>query len=552
LFVPTNMSSKFLIGVLAALCCALAHAQYSSVGPRAYDPNSPTHTVSGSVVNSATGEGIPRALVQLMGPLQRSDLTDSQGSFRFEGVPEGRAMFMTRKPGFFSSEELSRGGGRPRAPMMITGDVSSLVLKLAPEGIVAGIVTGDDGEPLEGVRLWLKRQVINNGRKQWETRGQSTTNDIGEFRVADLIPGTYYMVAQAQRPSTPRAAAEPNLGYAPSYYPGTPDLASASAIDVRGGQAVQFEFRLRAQPVYEVAGFVTGMAPEQRGGNLEFLNRSGDPLAANVRFNPDDASFSARLPAGTYTVRARSFNRQGPPATASATITVTASVSGIRLPLLPGATIPVVVRTEFTNQPSSANVAGGSGTVGSTGKPPQYASVQLTGLDGAASVFSNYDAADNNAPLALHNVEPGRYTVQISPRGPWYVQSAAHGQTDVLREDLVVAQGDASPIEIVLRDDGGSVSGSATADNVAVPAVVLVVPARRSTAPQTQYASERGFTINTLAPGDYLLFAFDSVDGLEFANREALEPYASRATRVTVNSKGNATVTLTLIKRGEP
>jgi hypothetical protein len=249
------MRRKFVFAVLALLLpCALAHAQGGYVGPRAYDPNSPTHTVSGSVVNSATGEPIPRALVQIMGGLQRSDLTDSQGSFRFEGVPEGRAMFMARKPGFFSSEELSRGGGRPRAPMMITGDLSSLVLKLTPEGTVAGSITGDDGEPLEGVRLRLKHQVISNGRKQWEARGQSTTNDNGEFRAADLIPGTYYMVAQAQRPSTPRAAAEPNVGYAPSYYPGTSDLASASAIEVRGGQTVQIEFRLRSQPVYEVAG----------------------------------------------------------------------------------------------------------------------------------------------------------------------------------------------------------------------------------------------------------------------------------------------------------
>lgn len=547
------MRRKLVFAVLALLLpCALAHAQGGYVGPRAYDPNAPKHTVSGSVVNSATGEPIPRALVQLMGPLQRSDLTDSQGSFRFEGVPEGRAMFMTRKPGFFSSEELSRGGRRPRAPVMITGDVSSLVLKLTPEGIVTGTITGDDGEPLEGVHLRLKRQVISNGRKQWETRGQATTNDNGEFRAATLIPGTYYMVAQAQRPPTPRAAAEPNLGYAPSYYPGTPDLASASAIEVRGGQTVQIEFRLRAQPVYEVAGVVTGIATEQRGANLEFVNRSGDPLAANVRFNPDDASFSARLPSGTYTVRATSFNRQGPASRASATITVAANVSGIRLPLPPAATIPVVVKTEFTNQPSSADVQGGISKAGYDRKPAQYASVQLTGLDGATGVYSTYEAADNIAPLSLRNVEPGRYTAQVSPHGPWYVQSATHGQTDLLREDLVVAQGDASPIEIVLRDDGGSVAGSATSDNVAVPAVVLAVPERRSTAPQTQYASERGFTINTLAPGDYLLFAFDSVDGLEYTNREALEPYASRATHVTVNSKGTATVTLTLIKRGDP
>lgn len=547
------MRSKFLFAVLALLLpCALAHAQGGYVGPRAYDPNSPKHTVSGSVVNSATGEPIPRALVQLMGPLQRSDLTDSQGSFRFEGVPEGRAMFMARKPGFFSSEELSRGGGRPRAPMMITGDVSSLVLKLTPEGIVAGSITGDDGEPLEGVQVRLKRQVVMNGRKQWNQQSQARTDENGEFRAANLIPGTYYMLAQAQRPATERAAAEPNIGYPPTYFPGAPDLSAASPIEVRGGQSVQLDFRLRSQLVYEVAGSVTGIAPEQRGANIEFLNRSGDPVSGNVRFNPDDASFSARLPAGTYTVRATSFNRQGPAARASATITVAANVSGIRLPLLPGATIPVVVKTEFTSQPSSANLAGGTSKTGSDSKPAQYASVQLTGLDGVTSGYSTYDAADDNAPLTLRNVEPGRYTVQISPRGPWYVQSAAHGQTDVLREDLVMAQGDASPIEIVLRDDGGSVAGSATADNVAVPAVVLVVPERRSTAPQTQYASERGFTINTLAPGDYLLFAFDSVDGLEYTNREALEPYASRAARVTVNSKGNATVTLALIKRGEP
>ena len=99
------MRRKFVFAVLAlSLPCSLAHAQGGYVGPRAYDPNSPTHTVSGSVVNYATGEPIPRALVQLMGPLQRSDLTDSQGSFRFDGVPEGRAMFMARKPGFFSNE----------------------------------------------------------------------------------------------------------------------------------------------------------------------------------------------------------------------------------------------------------------------------------------------------------------------------------------------------------------------------------------------------------------------------------------------------------------
>ena len=89
---------------------------------------------------------------------------------------------------------------------------------------------------------------------------------------------------------------------------------------MRGGQTAQIEFRLRSQPVYEVAGVVTGIAPEQRGANIEFVNRSGDPVTDTVRFNSDDASFNARLPAGTYTVRATSFNRQGRSAQAARTV----------------------------------------------------------------------------------------------------------------------------------------------------------------------------------------------------------------------------------------
>ncbi len=433
--------------------------------------------------------------------------------------------------------------------MTITADVSSLVLKLTPEGIVTGVVTGDDGEPLERVQVRLMRQVISNGRKRWQTRSQAMSDELGEFRVANLVPGTYYLLAEAQRLPTARTAAEPNVGYAPAYYPGVPERTAASAIEVRGGQMAQVELRLRSQPLYDVSGVVTGMAPGQRGANIEFTNRSGDRLNANLRFDPEDNSFTAKLPAGTCTVRAMSFGQQGPTARTSATITVAANLTGIRLPLQETMSIPVVVRTEFS-QSSATGVS--SASIKDAG-PARYVSVQLMGLDDAApDAYANMSAGGNQS-LILQNVEPGRYAVQISPHGPWYVASASYGQADLLRDDMVVtAGGDARGIEIVLRDDGGSVSGSVTQDNVAVPAVVLVVPERRSTVPQTQYASERGLTIHTLAPGDYLLYAFDSVDGLEFTNRDALEPYVSRATHVTVNSKGTAQVALTLIQRGEP
>ncbi|MBZ5566748.1 MAG: carboxypeptidase-like regulatory domain-containing protein [Acidobacteriia bacterium] len=542
-------------GIVLWLTVALVHAQGLGAQPygqaRGFDPNAPTHDVSGSVINTATGEPIPRALVQMFGPSQRSDFTDSQGSFRFEGVPEGQAMFTARKPGFFNSDELARGGGRPRSAVKITSGMSPIMLPLTPEGIITGTITGDDGEPLEGVRVRLKHQVVNNGRKRWEERQQATSNEDGEFRVANLVPGTYNLFAEAQRPATPRAASEPRLGYAPAYYPGAPDASSAAPIEVRGGQTVQLDFHLRTQPVFDVSGLVTGIAPGQRGVNVQFMNHSGDSISANVHFNPSEGTFSAKLPAGTYTVRASSFEPPRHSLSATATITVAADVSGLRLPLQPGASIPIVVRTDFTKQQSSPNL--GSGSASQDRAPAQYASVQLIGLDSTRmSAFSSMERTSDNASYALQNVEPGHYAAQISPHGPWYVQSATYGQTDLLREDMVVTPGDARPIEITLRDDGGSITGSVMSDNAAATAMVLAVPERRSTPPQPHFASETGFTINMLAPGDYLLFAFDSTDGLEYTNRDALEPYASRATRVSVSNNSSANVTLTLTKRGAP
>ena len=290
-------------------------------------------------------------------------------------------------------------------------------------------------------------------------------------------------------------------------------------------------------------------APPDRGVNLQFSNRSGDDVASDVRYNSIDGTFHAKVPAGTYTLQAKMFEPPRRTLAASITLAVAANLTGIRLPLQPAASIPVVVRTDFTKQQGSGISNAGLKDSG----PRQYVSLQLISVDGTQSAFSNYDPKDSNGPVVVQNLEAGRYAVQISPHGAWYVQSATHGQEDLLREPLVVGPGgEQRPIEIVLRDDGGLIAGSVTSDNNPVPAVVLVIPERRSTMPLTQYTSERGFNINNLAPGDYMLLAFDSADGLEYTNREALEPYLSRAAHVSVSSNGSASATLTMINRGEP
>jgi hypothetical protein len=61
-----------------------------------------------------------------------------------------------------------------------------------------------------------------------------------------------------------------------------------------------------------------------------------------------------------------------------------------------------------------------------------------------------------------------------------------------------------------------------------------------------------GFTINSLAPGDYLVFAFDHAEGVEYANPDVLQNYISQAAHVTLAPGQTAHVKLDLIRTGEP
>jgi len=66
--------------------------------------------------------------------------------------------------------------------------------------------------------------------------GGQSANDLGEFRVANLIPGKYFIRVQKGGYFGPQVSAvaadgkkdEPKLDYLPTYYPNATDVASAA------------------------------------------------------------------------------------------------------------------------------------------------------------------------------------------------------------------------------------------------------------------------------------------------------------------------------------
>jgi hypothetical protein len=190
--------------------------------------------------------------------------------------------------------------------------------------------------------------------------------------------------------------------------------------------------------------------------------------------------------------------------------------------------------------------------------PPQLPCPQVQLIPTEASLGQEALQADlaNNRPgsFAIRNLVPGHYSVEIVCNPPWYVQSASSGNTDVLRDDLVIAAAHRpDPLEVVVRDDGTMLMGSLRADGEPARGYVLLIPEQASLAQAklTMAAPTGEFGFIAVAPGDYKLLGFDSVDGLEFRNPDVVAPYLSRAVRVTVQPHEQATATVERISVGK-
>ena len=502
-------------------------------------------------MNSVTGESIGHALVRIDGSSQRTVFTDGEGHFQIEGLPARMVNVSAQKPGYFSQLEL-RGSANTLVNVGPTTD--SVVVKLTPQGTIAGRATDAAGQPIENLPVRLTAKPMREGRKHWEARGQQQTDEDGRYRFANLMPGTYYLAAgpgsdemlfgRVPLPGTER----PKNGYPSMYYPGVPDLSSASPIQLTPGQHAEADFAMTAGPVYHVTGSVTGYLPQQ-GVGFQFLSPSGDDLSLPTKFNMETGRFDVdSVPPGGYVVKA--FSQAGPdqPLRAEARLNVAANVENLHLILGPAISIPVSVRME-----SRASSNQGTGAGGIQGAP---ISVRLISSD-PTSPESYSTVVRNNSgtySVVLQNVDPGRYSVDLIPHGAWYVQSAQYGQTNLLYDDLAIASaGQTYPMEIVLRDDSATLTGTVKSPaGTGAQATVVAVPepASKVAAKVAYSSSQNGFIFNGAAPGEYLIYAFDYADGIEYSNPDVLQTYASQAAHVTLSPNQKSQVAIDLIRTG--
>jgi len=497
-------------------------------------PESAGYSLSGMVLNSLTGEPVPRALVQVGDQDGGSAVTDNAGHFQLGGLKQGQAFVSVMKPGFGDWQA-------PEQSLVQVGkDSPAVVLKIAPAAVVFGRVTTSDEQPLEGCNLHLLAQQYVDGRAMWtDLPNQGRTNEEGEYRITGLSPGTYYLAVdrgQETRLSQRGVVNAREEVFVKEFYPGVAEMSAASPLELSPGREVEANFELSAEPLYHLSGAVS--AEGQTLGTLTFTRRVGNDQGFLQTVPVQEGRFEAKLPAGTYEAAAGVENGVEF-STPGASVVISADNPDVHVVLMPRASIPV----DFIFEKGAASAEQSLPMEG--GAP---------GVVVSLVPMSSWRQGVNwvRGPEGIQNVEPGTYSLQIQNMSRLWVKSAKSGSVDLLTDDLTVGEGgQAAPIEITLRNDGGSVNGTLTpAGNTWPPTVLLVQPRGKKNYVKAARALGGSFDIPGVPPGEYAVVAIDHGDQLEYLNPDILNPYLSDAQHVNVRPNGNATVHLSLIPRG--
>jgi hypothetical protein len=219
----------------------------------------------------------------------RSIVTADDGAFTFPDLDAGQYRILVERDGYITQEYGQRSWNGTGTPITLDAGrkITGLTVQLIAAGTIVGIIRDDHGETLAGVQVQALTYTYQQGTRTLTSSRQTTTNDVGEYRLYWLTPGDYYVSATpgpqqlrltpgGQRggpggpggggPGGPRGGAtlvsSSVDSYAPTYYPGSIEPESAvpvtmaPAIEIRG-----IDFTLQSIPTVKIKGKVTSPEP---------------------------------------------------------------------------------------------------------------------------------------------------------------------------------------------------------------------------------------------------------------------------------------------------
>ena len=178
--------------------CLLALGAYTLGQDHRSAQSSGRAAIQGIVIKDPSSEPVNKVLVELIAENQTESgnytaTTDIRGSFLYRKHSAGRYRLFAERTGFL---DIDKHHGRSEGRVFtLTGgqELKDLQIRLQAAAVLRGRVTDEDGDPLAGAEVTALRQTFASGHRHWEQVGSERTNDLGEFRIANLASGNVYV-----------------------------------------------------------------------------------------------------------------------------------------------------------------------------------------------------------------------------------------------------------------------------------------------------------------------------------------------------------------------
>jgi len=556
---------------LAAGQAINAQTQTRQVGPVPTRDRPPvvtgTSVIRGRVFAADTGKPLRRARITVRAPElgqdPRQTSTNADGRYEIKDLPAGRYTLTVNRAGYL---QLQYGQRRPLEqgkPLQVLDRqmVDNVDFSLPRMSVITGRVLDEMNEPVAGAQVFAMRSTYFEGKRRLVPAGgggpgSQQTDDAGQFRILGLPPGTYYLRANMRDTwSVTENGVEVTFGYAPTYFPMTPNPGDAKRITVGVGQELSNNdislipgraanisgtaFDSHGRPL---AGQSVGLSQETRGPYMGMFMSAGSGTV-----NPDGTFLIKNVPPGDYKLMARASGEQGAEA----------------------ATMPIAMNGVDVDNVSLTTAAGGAirGTV--TIEPGVSDEVSRDRVRVLARIIDgDYDprmappggGVDNGRvkddwSFAIADIH-GAVRLRVNTPDGWAVKAIYQGDREIGETPFELRSGEEiSNIQIVLTNRVTSVNGQVSDDKGAPLAdgtvIVFTSDAEKWTEGSRYVRSARPdqqgqVQIRGLPAGEYLAVAVDYVEEGMWNDPEYLESIRRYGQRFTLGDADARSLSLRL------
>lgn len=545
------MRHKAVVAFTLALLAAAGDAPFAQGrrggAPDASDrrvPAGSTASIVGRVLTAGTDVPVRRAEVvavkatDLTGRGRMAATTDDEGRYQLDGLSAGEWRVTASKGGYFTWQFGQRRPFELPAPITLArGQRFTADLPLTRGGVISGRVFGEFGEGLAGLQVKVYRARMAQGYRRLEAAGAADlTDDNGAYRVYGLPPGDYY-VAASLRVAPADSLVETT--YAPTYFPGTGDLAEAQRIKLAFGAEANAIFPLLPFRRVRVSGMVMNSAGAPADAFLTLTSESaefGVPLGTGGVTRSDGTFTLPDVAPGRYILTA-TLRGDGPDESASIPVTVSSDdVTGTLL--VTGR--PAVLRGTFVAD------------AGLSRRLPANLSVSATAARAGGPVLGS----DSGATFEIGSLsEPFRLSVGELP-DDWAVKDIVVNGLSVLDTPIELGAGQQVDSRIVLTDRVTEVSGTVESSDAFGERTVIVFPGDpMKWVPGSRYvrvahadASGR-YVIAGVPPGQYVAAATNYMEEGEHNDPEFLAVLRDAAVAFSLDEGERRAVDVRLVER---